>query len=154
GFKTVSPQTASQSDFGFVEPKGLTHGGQGWPDALSGTFVLAVEGEPLEFRAKVPDGQYKLWLCAGPIYRAQAKDRHFLLRVNEATLADAIPSAEEYYGEKYLYRFLRTQYSEKEHALWNNYIDPMYPIHVTTVTVKDGTFRIEAINHFLSAAVL
>jgi len=154
GFKTVSPQTVFQTDFGFVEPKGLTHGGEGWPDAVSGTFVLSAEGRPLDFRAKVPDGEYRLWLCAGPIYRAQAKDRHFLLRVNEATLADANPSAEEYYGEKYLYRFLRTQFSEKEHALWDNFIDRMYPIHVTTVTVKGGTFWIEAINHFLSAALL
>jgi hypothetical protein len=154
GFKTVSPQTAFQSDFGFVEPKGLTHGGEGWPDALSGTFVLGAEGKPVEFRAKVPDGEYKLWLCAGPIYRAQAKDRHFLLRANDATLADASPSPGEYYGEKYLYRFLRTQYSEKEHALWEHYIDRMYPVHVRSVKVSDGTFRIEAINHFLSAAVL
>lgn len=156
GFKTVSPQTAytAKAGAGFDDPRELTHGGEGWPDVLTGTFVTAPEATPFTFRARVPNGEYRVWLSAGPIYRAQPRKRWFLLKVNGKTVVDENPSVEAYYSEKFLYRFLKTQYSEKPHALWERYIDRMYPTHSLPVTVKDGTFTVEAIDHFLSAVVL
>jgi hypothetical protein len=76
------------------------------------------------------------------------------LKANDLTLADASLTAEEFYSEKWLYRFLRTQYSERPHALWERYIDRMYPTHTGTVTVAEGVFTLTAVNHFVSACVL
>lgn len=156
GFQTIAPSTVfdAAKSAGFVAPHELTHGGEGWPDLLTGAFVIAPEGKPLTFRARVPNGDYRVWLSAGPIYRAQPENRRFLLRVNDQTLSDENPTAEEYYSEKFLYRFLRTQYSEKPHALWERYLDRMYPVWTPRVNVRDGTLTVEAINHFLSAIVL
>jgi hypothetical protein len=157
GFTSVPPWTVytDAKGLGFEDKKGfLDPGGEGWPDGLSGTFQIAKEGKPIDFRARVPNGEYHVWLCAGPIYRTQPEDRRFLLRVNGVNLVDEKPTAEEYYSEKYLYRFLHTQYSEKPHALWDNYIDRMYPVWTTRIKVTDGAFALTAVNHFVSAAVL
>jgi hypothetical protein len=156
GFKQVTAQTGFKEgkDAGFVATKGLTAGGEGWPDLLSGTFVAAPDGETMEFRAPLPNGDYRLWLAAGPVIRPGMDKRHFLLKVNDTTIVDDTPSFDEFNSEKYLFRFLHTQYSEKPHALWTNYIDRMYPTHTSTITVKDGTLTIKASNHFLSAVVV
>ncbi len=116
--------------------------------------MLPPEDGRLEFRARVPNGDYFVWLCAGPVIRTQYAARHFLLRANDEVLFDELPAPIEYYGRKYLYRFLNTRYSEKPHALWSNYIDRMYPIHTPRVKVTDGTFTLEAENYFVSAVVL
>ena len=50
GFTTVAPGSKMLSG------KGVAHAGAGWPDALSGTFVMAAEGEKLTFTAPVPAG--------------------------------------------------------------------------------------------------
>jgi hypothetical protein len=155
GFQTIAPQTRfdEKTGVGFLS-KEQTAGGEGWPDLLAGTFVIAPEGKPLEFRASVPDGDYRLWLCAGPVLRAQPNDRRFLLRVNDAVIEDATPAPEAYFSEKYLYRFLHTTYSQKPHALWERYIDRMYPVHTPKLTVRGGVVTVSAVNYFLSALVL
>ena len=42
---------------GFVATKGLTHGGMGWPDALSGTFVVAPEGQAVHLPRRRAEGR-------------------------------------------------------------------------------------------------
>ena len=103
---------------------------------------------------RVPNGDYLVWLCAGPVIRKEYADRHFLLRVNDEVLFDETPAPYQYYSRKYLYRFLNTRYSEKPHALWANYIDRMYPVHTPHMKVTDGTFTLTAANYFVSALVL
>lgn len=155
GFRTVSPRNLFKpGGFGFTAAEGLAHGGEGWPDLLAGTFVSGVEGKPFEFRAQVPSGAYHVWLCAGKIIRPALNEPRYLLRVNELALVDERPTLEEFHGEKYLYRFLSTPYSEKPHALWTSYLDRMYPVTTHALTIKDGTVTIQAVNHFLSAAIL
>ena len=48
GFTTVTPDTEfpGSANCGFVDPKKLKAGGAGWPDGLSGTFVLPPAGRP------------------------------------------------------------------------------------------------------------
>ncbi len=156
GFTSVAPDTVfpGAARCGFVDPKKLKAGGEGWPDGLSGTFVLPPQDGRMEFRARVPAGEYFVWLCGGPVIPKEFADRHYLLRAGGETLFDDLPAPYQYYSRKYLYRFLDTRYSEKPHALWMNYIDRMYPVHTTRVKVADGVFTLEAENFFVSAVVL
>lgn len=154
GFRGVSAQSEfAPGGAGFASTQGLQHAGEGWPDLLSGTFVLGGDGQTLDFRATVPDGDYLVWLAAGPIIRPDLKSRRFLLQVNDQTVLDDAPTDAEFFGEKYLYRFLRTQYSQRPNAVWLDYIDRMYPSHVLRVRVSDGQLRLTAANHFLAALV-
>ena len=134
--------------------KGVVHAGTGWPDALSGTFVMAAEGEKLTFAAAVPDGNYSAYLVSGPIYRRSPASRTFRLLVNGKPMVDQSPTPEEFYSEKHLYRFLSVDHDGDPASLWPDYISRMYPSHRLTVKVTDGTVRVEAVNHFVSALVL
>jgi len=155
GFTTISATTKfTPNQAGFFETKGLVHAGEGWPDLLAGTFVMADEGQSMTFQATVPDGEYHYWLIGSSIYRHEPKDLRFRLRINDQQIVNDSPSVEEYLGDKYLYRFLNVAYSEKPHALWERYIDRMYPTHVGSVKVKDGKLSVEALNCFVSALVL
>ena len=149
GFETVSANDARSGG-----AKGLTHAGDGWPDLLSGTFVMAPEGEAFTFTAKVPDGEYRYWLVAGPIYRHEPKSLRFRLGINGTSIVDDSPTIEGYLGHNFLYRFLKTSYSERPGALWSDYIDKMYPTHTGKVAVGGGKVELDATNFFVSAMVL
>ena len=58
-----------------------------WPARSS----LPPEDGRLEFRARVPNGDYLVWLCAGPVIRKEYAARHFLLRANDEVLFDDLP---------------------------------------------------------------
>ncbi len=154
-FHAVSAQTrfATTPGFGFVATDGLQQAGAGWPDRLTGTFVMAADGRPIQFHAKVPNGDYDVWLSAGRIIRPDLKHRRFELQLNEHELCREEPTWAEFCSEKYLYRFLPTQYSEKPHALWTNYISRMYPSERVRVRVSDGLLKLTATNHFVSALI-
>jgi hypothetical protein len=156
GFTTATPDTVfpGSAHCGFVDPNKLKAGGAGWPDGLSGTFVMPPPNGRLQFRAAAPNGEYQVWLCAGPIITKEFANRHYLLRAGDETFFDDLPRPYQYYSRKYLYRFLDTRYSEKPHALWANYIDRMYPVYTTHVNITDGLFTLEAENFFVSAVVL
>ena len=155
GLKNVSPGAAysDETGAGFVAAEGLSAAGGQWPDALSGTYVGNLSGKPYEFQAKVANGDYAVWVCAGPIIRAEMKDRHFLLKVNDKVITDETPGDEDFAGEKYIFRFLRCQYSEKPETFWANYIDRMYPSCIQEVKVTDGKLTLAAANHFISALI-
>ena len=83
--KNVLATTAwsDEAGFGLVGAEGLQQGGGAWPDPLTGSYVAPGAGKTLRFKAKVPDGEYWVWLAAGKIIRGDAKDRRFLLKVGE-----------------------------------------------------------------------
>ena len=144
---------SDQAGFGFVAARGLSHAGGQWPDPLTGTYVGNLTGKPYRFKARIADGEYLVWLATGKMVRADAQSRRFLLELNDRVLVDETPGDDEFGGDKYLYRFLWTQYSEKPHALWLNYIDKMYPAEIHNVQVTDGAITVEAANYFLSALI-
>jgi hypothetical protein len=156
GFQAVpaNREYSPTARFGFVAPKGLLQGGEGWPDLLTGTYVRPAPGGTLQFQAQIPNGTYHVWLAAGKILHPDLKERRFLLRLNEESLCQEEPSEAEFQGEEYLYRFLNTQYSEKPHALWRNYISRMYPAGVHKIEVKNNLLNLVAENHFVGGLIL
>ncbi|MBS0263529.1 MAG: hypothetical protein JSS02_16430 [Planctomycetes bacterium] len=148
GFTTIAPEAKG------LVGTGITHGGTGWPDALSGTFVLAPEGERFSFSAPLPNGAYAAWLLAGPIYRRSSANRVFRLKLNGQVVVDESPTLDEYYSEKHLYRFLPVDHDGDPTQLWPDYLARMYPAQQATLEITDGTLRLEAVNHFVSALVL
>jgi len=154
--KNVMSKTVytDEQGYGFVSVQGLSIGGGRWPDPLTGTYVGTLSGKPYEFRAKVPNGEYLVWISAGKIIRGDLKEHRFLLKLNDTVLCDETPTVEQLAGEKYLYRFLRTQYSEKPHGLWERYIDVMYPSATLSVKVTGGEISLTAANHFLGALIV
>jgi hypothetical protein len=155
-FENVMSRTqfSDERGFGWTDVEGLSVAGGQWPDPLTGTYVGSLAGKPITFRAKVANGEYRVWLAAGPIIRPDLKERRFQLRLNDAVLFDDTPTDEQLAGEKYLFRFLRTQYSERPDVMWERYIARMYPSRELTLAVTDGEVRLIAQNHFLSALVL
>jgi hypothetical protein len=144
-----------EQSFGFVNKDGLAQGGDGsWPDPLSGSFLRIQGGKPCEFRAQVPNGEYLVWLCAGRIIRADLNKKPYVLKLNELTLWDETPTDEVFDSDKYLHRFVWTQFSRKPHAAWNQYVDVMYPSSVQRLAVTNGLVALTACNYFLNALIL
>lgn len=156
GFEAVGEGSAysDQKGCGFVSTEGLKEQGEGWPDLLTGTFVYSPGGDVMRFQARVPNGEYLVWLSAGKVIRPDMKEPRYLLKLNDAAICDEQPSWEKFCSEEYLYRFMRTQYSEKEHAVWHNYLSRMYPVTTRQLSVIGGKVTLEAQNHFLSALIL
>ena len=152
--KNVTSQSLfkDQAGFGFMSVSGISQNDASWPDALSGGFLSS--DKELEFRAKVPNGRYLVWMCAGKIIRADIKERRYLLKINDATVCDERPGEEEFWSEKYLYRFMMTQYSERPHAIWEDFIDRMYSSTQSVATVSDGILSVKSMNYFLSALIV
>lgn len=155
GFKGVSdnPDTRSQAG-GLASYDGIKAGGMGWPDLLTGTFLIPQNDKTLHFKARVPNGKYNAWLCAGPVITNTYRSQKFLLSMNATVLHRDAPDFETFDSEKYLYRFMWTQYSERPNALWLDYIDKMYPVWQQTVEVDTGEIEIKADSFFVSALIL
>jgi hypothetical protein len=155
GFTPVTAEAAFDEAKGF----GLSGAkaeliGKHWPDPLTGNGVISASNEPLRVQVKLLDGTYWLWLSAGMRISAEAKDPRFLLKIGEDVLCDERPTPAELHGEKYLYRFLRTPYSERPNALWLDFVAKMYPAIECKVTVTGGKLTIEAANHWLASLIV
>jgi hypothetical protein len=148
GFTTVAPGSKMLSG------KGLVHGGTGWPDALSGTFVMAAEGERLAFSAPVPNGTYSVYYIAGPIHRRTPTSRAYRLSINGRNLGDISATPEGYYSTSHLFRFLDVDHDGDPASLWRDYVARMYPSQRISVVVKGGHIALETVNHFLSAIIM
>src|SRR5207253_6294050 len=74
--------------------------------------------------------------------------------LGDQTLVDDMTKGDEFFGEKYLYRFLKTQYSERPNALYFDFIDRMYPVYETKVKLTGGKLIIDSTNHFLAALII
>ncbi|MBN1807703.1 MAG: hypothetical protein JW909_01455 [Planctomycetes bacterium] len=147
GFQAVTPESTGVSG-------NVMSGGKGWPDLLAGTYLKSQSDEEFTVALDVPDGDYLMWLCAGPVLDSRMTAPEFLLQAGGVTLFSANPAFEEYDGEEYLYRFMWTQYSLRKHALWLDYVDRMFPVHTETVKVTGGTLPIRARNFFISGMIL
>jgi hypothetical protein len=153
GFITVgAPQ--SDGDNGFVQKGDLKDCGMRWPDPLSGTGVYSPSGKQFTFESKVPDGEYRVWLAASPVIKTEINNPHFLLKVNGTTIVDDSPSLQELYSERYIYRFMNTPYSQRENALWLDFIDKMYPTHDLKIKVVGGKLTLELCNYQLSSIIV
>ncbi|HTL53059.1 MAG TPA: hypothetical protein VL860_10820, partial [Planctomycetota bacterium] len=152
GFQGVSTKTMAGGDgkFGLVDAKDVSEGGEGWPDLLTGTFLI---GPKIVFQTKLPNGSYKVWVNAGKILDGTAR-ASYSLQINDVVLCDEHPSAEDYFGEKYYFRFLHTEYSLVPHALWHNYIEKMFPAQTAEVEVKNGLLTLTAVNHFVGGLIV
>ncbi len=154
-FVTPTNRFTGKEAYGFLPNNKLTaKTGKGWPDALTGSYIMGPEGAPIRFTAKVPNGAYRMWLVAGPIYRSRPTSFQYVLKANGQAITEETVPQKDYFGEKHYYRFLRTQFSRKPGALWKNYVSRMYPAISRSIEVTEGKVEIEAVNHFISALVL
>lgn len=155
GFTPVPAQTKFDPAKGFGLSAGgdLQNCGKHWPDPLTGDGVFSPSGEAFAFDLALPDGEYNVWLSAGPIIRDDLKNPHYLLTLGDQVLMDEKPSLAELFGEKWLYRFMRTQYSERENALYLDFIDRMYPVIEKKVKVSGGKLQVRAQSHWLAALI-
>ncbi len=139
---------------GFALKGNLENCGKHWPDPLTGEGVFDPAGGPITFEKTMPDGEYHVWLSAGMVIKSEVKNPHFLLKIGDQTIVDESPSPDEINSEKYLFRFLKTQYSEREYALFLDFIDRMYPVYEKKVKVTGGKLTIQAANHYLAALIV
>jgi len=132
---------------------GVQEIGGDWPDNLTGNGLTCPGGE-LSFRAKVPTGDYQVWLSAGRLLDPQGISRPFIVEVGGKALVNETLSEREFFGEKGIFHYMRTQYSERPNALWLDYVEPEAQEFVTTVTVGDSGLNVRISNMRLSALVL
>ena len=154
GFVVVRAGAAFDGTKGFTQKADIKDSGKRWPDPLTGSGVYSPSGKPFTFEASIPDGDYIVWLAAGRVLRRDIASPRFLLKVGKETLCDESPSLADLHGEKYLYRFLRTPYSERPNALWLDFIDKMYAVHQAKVRVSGGKLPVEVCGHQLSALIV
>lgn len=123
-----------------------------WPETLTGAGVQAEGDEPFTFETPLPDGQYCVWLSARKVMTEQT--RQFKLAVSGQTLCDETLSDADFYGEKGIFRHLRTQYSQRPNALWLDYVETVNPANRTNVTVTGGKLTIAAVHMHLGAMLV
>jgi hypothetical protein len=152
GFFTA--ENAGEDARGFTLGGNIENCGKHWPDPLTGDGVYDPKGGVIRFEKTLPDGDYFVWLASGMVLKSEIKQPHYLLKIGSETIVDESPSADDLAGEKYLFRFLKTQYSERENALFTDYIERMYPVYEKKISVTGGKLSIQASGHFLSALIV
>ena len=150
---------SEEKGFGFVNPQKLCAEGRGWPDPLTGDYIsgghrgdaMAWSPASFEFKVKADDGQYLAWVGAGYYpYPNLYTD----LNVNGELLFNRDLSGKRFYSTRGYFRFLKTGYSEKPNALWENYVSRIFPAYTVETEVKDGALFVKGMNCFLSALIL
>jgi len=140
-----------------VKGQGLKEEGKGWPDPLTGTGLQG--SGPIQFEAEVPeDGEYCVWVAATKLLGDDENVPKFpyplFLKVGDKTLLDEKLSTQEYYGEKGLYRFMRTQWSPRQNSLWLDYVEPAVLTFKAKVKSEGKKIVVEANNQRLSAVIV
>jgi len=153
-FSPVSHSDRYEGRYGFTGRVALEDGGRGWPDPLSGTFVRPIDSGLMQFSATIAKGRYQVWLCGGPIISHRNRDTRYLLKLNDEVIYEDDPAPDIFDGETYLHRFMWTQYSARPHALWLDYIQPMYPVFKRKIKVTDGLLKLDTRNFFVSAIIV
>jgi hypothetical protein len=128
--------------------------GKGWPDALTGSGLLDPSGAPVTVSVSLPDGDYRVWLAGGMAIEPDAERPTYQLRVGETVLVDDHPTPAQVASDAYLFRFLPPLYSERDNALWLDYIERMYPTWDMPVTVRGGTLSITAARFWISSLIV
>ena len=126
--------------------------GARWPDPLTGGAVTA-DGL-LTFNVALPDGDYCVWLSAGKAIDPATRTQPFLLQVGDKVLCSEQLSDAEFFGEKGIFRHLRTQYSERPHALWHDYVEPVCPGITLKAKAREGRLSVRCSNHRLAALIV
>lgn len=132
---------------------GIQEIGKDWPDTLTGNGLYCPQGD-FTFTAKVPDGDYWVWVSAGKVYNRDLLTLPYSLQVGDQTLLKEKLTEREFFGEKGLFRYMRTQYSERPDALWLDYVEPEAQEFTCKIRVTGGQFDVEVANLRLSAMVL
>jgi hypothetical protein len=153
GMTPVPAGTAYDDGKGFgVSSGNVENIGRHWPDPLTGDGIIDPAGGTFVFDLKLADGEYWVWLSAGARINPENKNPNFLLKLGDEILAD--DKGADIYSEKYLYRFMNTQYSERENALWLDFIDRMYPAYEKKIKVAGGKLSIQSANHWLAGLIV
>ena len=135
-----------------VSGNGVQEMGKLWPDPLTGDAIGSLTGE-VTYELAAPDGDYWVWLNAGRILDEKSRTRPYLLKVGDETLVDETLTAREFYGERGIFRHLRTQYSERPNALWLDYVNTVARSRTVKATAAGGKLVVRASNHRLAALV-
>lgn len=153
---TSGTQYSDQSGYGFIQPHDMSNtGNYGWPTTFHQALVYPEKsGVDFQFKAKVAPGKYWAHLTYNPMIRPDMTDTRYQLKLNDWTIMDDDPTPEQFNGEKYLYRFLWTQYSERPDAIWNNYLRKMYISQTHEISATDGMVTLKGINQVLYALIL
>lgn len=132
---------------------GITEIGTDWPDTLTGNGLYCAQGG-YSVEVEAPAGDYHVWVSAGRIFNRELLTIPFQLKVGPTVLVDERLSERDFYGEKGIFRYLRTQYSERPQAMWLDYVEPEAQEFTTRATVSNGTLRLKVSGMRLSALVL
>ena len=153
GFTHVPARAAwnREAGCGLAGP-GLQVAGSAWPDPLTGGAVVG--SGLVAFNVALPDGDYCVWLSAGKVLDPATRTQPFLLQVGDQVLCSEQLTDEEFFGEKGIFRHLRTQYSERPHALWLDYVVPACPGVALKAKARDGRLSVRCSNHRLAALVV
>ena len=136
-----------------VSGKDVEEAGGAWPDTLTGDAIASLTG-PLQFDVDVPDGEYCVWISAGKILNEKSRGLPFQLQVGDKVLCDETLPPQDFYGEKGIFRFMHTQYSQRPNALWLDYVEPAFPEQTLKVKAAGGKLTVKACNHRLAALIV
>jgi len=145
GFKNVVATSAG------VIGVSVEEAGKGWADPLSGDGLES--DRPFTFDVPVADGEYWVWISAGKVLKEATRKNPFVLKVGDQTLCDETLSDAEFYGDKGIFRHLRTQFSQRPHALWLDYVLPVAPEQTVKAKASGGKLTVQLSNHRLAALV-
>lgn len=132
---------------------GITEIGKDWPDPLTGNGLYCPRGG-FTFNANVPAGEYRVWLSAGRILNRDTLDLPFELKVGDASLCGEKLTERDFFGEKGIFRYIRTQYSERPNALWLDYALPEAEEFTCRISLTNPPLQVRVVNMRLSAMVL
>ena len=132
---------------------GITEIGKDWPDTLTGNGLYCPQGD-FTFMANVPAGEYWVWLSAGKIFNRDMLSLPFELKVGDVPLVNEKYTEKDFFGEKGIFRYLRTQYSERPEALWLDYVLPEAEEFTFKVKVEEPPLQVRVTNMRLAAMVL
>ena len=135
-----------------ITGEGVIEAGEKWPDPLTGNGLECPSG-PFEFTAEMPDGDYWVWISAGKVISEKTHSLPFVLKVCDQTLCDEKLSDADFFGEKGIFRHLRTQYSLRPNALWLDYVEPVCPEQTVKAKVTGGKLSVKVCNHRLAALI-
>lgn len=133
--------------------QGVKEDGKAWPDPLTGDGLESATGA-FQFDVEVPDGEYWVWLSAGRVIDEKTRQLPFQLSVGDQKLCDETVSEADFYGEKGVFRHLRTQYSQRPNALWLDYVLPVAPEQIVKARATGGKLSVSASNHRLAALIV
>ncbi|HYG75950.1 MAG TPA: hypothetical protein VEK08_13180 [Planctomycetota bacterium] len=145
GFQSIAAASAGLTGTKVVEA------GKGWPDPLTGDGLES--SAAFTFDVPAPDGEYCVWISAGKVLNEATRRNPFTLKVGDQTLCDEKLSDAEFYSEKGIFRHLRTQFSQRPHALWLDYVLPVAPEQVVKAKAAGGKLSVQVSNHRLAALI-